>query len=68
LLGADRLDVVYTGIGAICWLPSIRRWAEVVAGQLRPGGRLFMREGNPVLWTICDPRPDGLLVVEYPYF
>lgn len=27
-----------------------------------------MREGNPVLWTICDPRPDGLLVVEYPYF
>jgi hypothetical protein len=21
-----------------------------------------------VLWSICDPRPDGLLVVEYPYF
>jgi len=68
LLGAERFDLVYTGIGAICWLPSIRRWAEVVAGLLRPGGRLFMREGHPVLWTICDPRPDGLLVVEYPYF
>jgi SAM-dependent methyltransferase len=68
LLGAHRFDLVYTGIGAICWLPSIRRWAEVVAGLLRPGGRLFMREGHPVLWSMSDPQPDGLLVVEYPYF
>jgi SAM-dependent methyltransferase len=68
LLGAQRFDLVYTGVGAICWLPSIRRWADVVAGLLRPGGRLFMREGHPMLWSICDPRPDGLLVVEHPYF
>ncbi|HTC70162.1 MAG TPA: class I SAM-dependent methyltransferase [Acidothermaceae bacterium] len=68
LLGAHRFDLVYTGIGAICWLPSISRWAEVVAGLLRPGGRLFMREGHPMLWALSDPRPDGLLVVEYPYF
>lgn len=67
-LGAQRFDLVYTGIGAICWLPSITRWAEVVAGLLRPGGRLFIREGHPMLWAISDPRPDGLLVVEYPYF
>jgi SAM-dependent methyltransferase len=68
LLGAHRFDLVYTGVGAICWLPSIRRWAEVVAGLLRAGGRLFIREGHPVLWSMSDPRPDGLLVVDYPYF
>jgi SAM-dependent methyltransferase len=68
LLGAHRFDLVYTGVGAICWLPSIRRWAEVVAGLLHTGGRLFIREGHPILWSMCDPRPDGLLVVEYPYF
>jgi SAM-dependent methyltransferase len=68
LLGAHRFDLVYTGIGAIGWLPSIRRWAEVVAGLLRPGGRLFIREGHPVLWTMSDPRPDRLLLVKYPYF
>ncbi|HET7741205.1 MAG TPA: class I SAM-dependent methyltransferase [Mycobacterium sp.] len=67
-VGTRRFDLVYTGIGAICWLPDIRRWAEVVAGLLRPGGRLFMREGHPMLWSLADPRPDGLLVVEYPYF
>jgi len=68
LLGAERFDLVYTGVGALCWLPDIRRWAEVVAGLLRPGGRLFMREGHPVLWSMCDPRPDRLLVIEFPYF
>lgn len=67
-LGAGRFDFVYTGIGALCWIPDIRRWARVVADLLRPGGRLFIREGHPVLWSLCDPRPDGLLVVEYPYF
>jgi SAM-dependent methyltransferase len=68
LLGAERFDLVFTGIGAICWLPSIARWADVVARLLRPGGRLFMREGHPVLWSMCDPRPDNLLVIEFPYF
>lgn len=68
LLGSDRFDLVYTGIGALCWLPSVYRWAQVVAGLLRPGGRLFIREGHPVLWSLGDPRPDGLLVVEHPYF
>jgi SAM-dependent methyltransferase len=66
--GAGRFDLVYTGIGALCWLPSITTWGKVVATLLRPGGRLFMREGHPVLWTLSNPRQDGLLVVEFPYF
>jgi hypothetical protein len=40
----------------------------VVAGLLRPGGRLFIREGHPVLWALSEPRPDGLLVLEHPCF
>lgn len=68
LAGAAPFDLVYTGIGAINWLPSIDRWAEVVASLLRPGGRLFIREGHPMVATLEDPRPDTLVVVEYPYF
>jgi len=67
-LGPEPFDLVYTGIGALCWLPDIARWARVVAGLLRPGGRLFIREGHPMLWALDDARPDGLLAVEYPYF
>ncbi|WP_319460730.1 class I SAM-dependent methyltransferase [Micromonospora sp. RTP1Z1] len=68
VLGRNRFDLVYTGIGALCWLPNVRRWAGVVADLLRPGGRLFLREGHPMLSTLDDPRPDGTLAVEYPYF
>ena len=68
VLGEDNFDLVYTGIGALCWLPDIRQWASVVAGLLRRGGRLFMREFHPIVWAMGDPRPDGLLVLEYPYF
>ena len=68
LLGAARFDLVFTGIGALCWLPDIRRWAGVVAGLLRPGGRLFLREGHPVLWSLDYERKDGLIAIETPYF
>jgi SAM-dependent methyltransferase len=66
-LGAT-FDLVYTGVGALNWLPDIRGWADVVARLLRPGGRLHLREGHPVLWSLADVRPDGLLVIEHPYF
>src|SRR5690606_24648129 len=66
-LQGRRFDLVFTGIGALIWLPSITRWAEVVADLLEPGGRLFLREGHPVLNTLAD-RPDELLVIEHPYF
>ncbi|WP_410591485.1 class I SAM-dependent methyltransferase [Amycolatopsis sp. lyj-23] len=65
VLGAGRFDLVYTGIGALCWLPSVARWASVVAGLLRPGGRLFVREGHPMLGTLDENDP---AVPRYPYF
>jgi SAM-dependent methyltransferase len=67
VLGADAYDLVFTGIGALCWLPKIGPWARVVAGLLAPGGRLFIREGHPMLWTLAE-RSDDLLVVDDPYF
>jgi SAM-dependent methyltransferase len=67
VLEPGSFDLVYTGIGALCWLPDIARWASVVAGLLRPGGRLFMREGHPMLWAIDEAQTDRV-VVGYPYF
>ncbi len=45
----------------------IVHWAAQVSGLLRPGGRLFLREGHPVLWALDDTRADDLLVLRYPY-
>ena len=54
VLGGQAYDLVFTGIGALCWLPDIRRWANVVSGLLKPGGRLFIRDGHPMLWTLDE--------------
>jgi SAM-dependent methyltransferase len=67
ILQPGSFDLVYTGVGALTWLPDIRRWGRVVADLLRPGGRLFIRDGHPMLYTL-DVAGDGRLVVAKPYF
>jgi 2-polyprenyl-3-methyl-5-hydroxy-6-metoxy-1,4-benzoquinol methylase len=46
-LAGQRFDVVYTGTGALVWLPDMTRWAQVVAALLEPGGLLYLVEGHP---------------------
>jgi SAM-dependent methyltransferase len=65
-LGESEFDLVYTGVGSLPWLPDIRRWGGVVAGLLRPGGRLFIREDHPVL--LSAKVRDGQLTLQRPYF
>lgn len=66
-VGGRTFDLVYTGVGALCWLPDIDRWAGVVDDLLAPGGRLFVREGHPMMWAVDETRADGL-TLGYSYF
>ncbi|MHA6803969.1 class I SAM-dependent methyltransferase [Salinifilum ghardaiensis] len=56
VLGAGAFDVVYTGNGALMWLPDIERWARTAAGLLRPGGRLYLAEFHPLTDVLDDDR------------
>jgi SAM-dependent methyltransferase len=67
VLAAESFDFVFTGIGALCWLPSIVDWSKVVSRLLAPGGFLFIREGHPMLWAL-DERREDVLAVDFPYF
>jgi len=67
VLEPASFDLVYTGVGALCWLPDVARWASIVAGLLRPAGRLFVREGHPMLWAVDETHTDRL-IIDYPYF
>ncbi len=62
-----QFDVVYVTWGAINWLPDIRRWAEIVAHFLAPGGYLYLLEGHPAVLAL-EQVEDGRLVPTYPYF
>ncbi|MDN3310688.1 class I SAM-dependent methyltransferase [Microbacterium oryzae] len=58
-------DLVYTSIGAICWLADLDRWASQVAALLRDGGLFYIRDGHPMLYAL-DEDASGLQL-RYPY-
>ena len=53
-LGDRHFDIVYTGVGALNWLPDLGGWAEVVADLLRPGGALYISEIHPMVFGMAD--------------
>jgi SAM-dependent methyltransferase len=57
-------DVVYVSLGALCWLPSVDRWAEQVGALVSPGGRFYIHDGHPLAWALADDR----LSIEHTYF
>jgi len=63
-LGAQTFDIVYTGFGALCWLPDLARWAQTVAALLAPGGFLYLAEFHPFADVLAE---DGR-TVENDYF
>ncbi|OBG29691.1 methyltransferase type 12 [Mycobacterium sp. 852002-51057_SCH5723018] len=70
VLGTDRFDIVYTGKGALCYLPDLNAWAHGVARLLKPGGFLYLAEFHPLLNALGPTQkpcaPDGL-VIHYDY-
>jgi SAM-dependent methyltransferase len=66
-LGGQLFDIVYTGIGALVWLPDIARWASVVASLLAPGGFLYLVEGHPFVQVLSESAA-GELSVACDYF
>ena len=59
----ETYDMAFVTWGAINWLPDIERWASVVSGLLRPGGRLYLLEGHPLMYQF--EWEDGSLVTRY---
>jgi SAM-dependent methyltransferase len=50
----ETYDIVYTGVGALVWLPDMTRWARAVAALLRPGGFLYLAEFHPFADVLDD--------------
>jgi SAM-dependent methyltransferase len=64
----EKYDIVYTGGGAICWLPDLKKWGEIIAHFLKPGGFFYIMEGHPFM-SVFDNSPDAKgLSVKNPYF
>ena len=64
----EQFDIVYSGVGALNWLPDLDGWAGVVNHFLKPGGTFYIREGHPVIWALDYERDDDLYVISEAYF
>jgi SAM-dependent methyltransferase len=62
-----RYDIVYTGVGALCWLPDLPRWAVTVRDLLEIGGELYFFEFHPVEWMLKPAQPSGV-ALGFDYF
>jgi SAM-dependent methyltransferase len=62
-------DLVYTSRGVLGWMPDIRRWADVVAHFVRPGGRFYITEIHPIAQVFENEGvAPGELELVYPYW
>jgi SAM-dependent methyltransferase len=63
-----RFDIVFTSFGVIWWLPDLVRWAEVIAGHLRPGGFFYLAEIHPFAQVLDDDERVTEPTLRYRYF
>jgi SAM-dependent methyltransferase len=63
----EDFDIVFTSIGALCWMSDIDRWGEVVSRYVSPSGFFYVLEDHPV-GLMLDVGPGGGLAPMYGYF
>jgi SAM-dependent methyltransferase len=55
---SGKFDIVYTSAGVLDWLPDLKRWGEIIAHFLKPGGFFYILEGHPFLNMLLSDSPD----------
>ncbi len=48
----EKFNIVFTSYGVLVWLHDLKRWAEIVAHFLKPGGTFYIAEFHPLLWMM----------------
>jgi SAM-dependent methyltransferase len=64
---SEKFDIVYTSIGVLCWLNDLKKWAEIIAHFLKPGGFFYIAEGHPTSKMFDNDHPEELQL-KYSYF
>jgi SAM-dependent methyltransferase len=62
-----RFDIVFTSYGVLCWLRDLKRWAEIAAHFLKPGGTFYIAEFHPFI-QVFDEGDPAELRVRHGYF
>ena len=44
----QKFDIVFQSHGTHCWISDLKKWAEVIAYHLKPGGFFYIVDGHPI--------------------
>jgi SAM-dependent methyltransferase len=64
---SGEFDIVFTSYGVLHWLRDLRRWGEVIAHFLKPGGIFYIVEDHPFM-RVFNAGSETELQVAGPYF
>jgi SAM-dependent methyltransferase len=64
---SGEFDIVFTSYGVLHWLRDLRRWGEVIAHFLRPGGIFYIVEDHPFM-RVFTSDPESNLKLARRYF
>jgi 2-polyprenyl-3-methyl-5-hydroxy-6-metoxy-1,4-benzoquinol methylase len=53
-LAGEQFDIIFCSYGVVGWLPDLKRWAEIIAHYIKPGGFFYLAEFHPVVWMFDD--------------
>ena len=68
VLGAGGYDLVFTGVGALGWLPDIDRWGRSWPRCCGPAAGCSCARATRCCGRWPIPGPTGWWSIEYPYF
>ena len=58
--GSNLFDVVFASYGVLVWARNLHAWMEFAATCLRPGGKLVLVEGHPIVAMVQSIDPPTL--------
>ncbi len=64
----ERFDIVFTSAGVLCWLPDLKRWAEIISHFLKPGGFFYVFDSHPFSLIFDDSARVAELQITQSYF
>jgi SAM-dependent methyltransferase len=67
-LDAASADLVYTGKGALIWMPDLGAFLDEMHRVLRPGGHFFVYEGHPLIPMWSSDTDDVRIRYDRSYF
>ena len=64
----EQFDIVFVSYGALCWLPDLPKWAQILADFLRSGGTFLVIDFHPFARCFCEASFDKAPAITEAYF